>query len=380
MRKALAATTVAIVLSLAACAEEEGVPQPRSGNDATEILSQERYAAFSEATKAKLAEADEARDAELLTYRIAPGPLKEQRTAHYKLREAVGDSYTLDPIVIDPAAVPVSSGSAFPRTFMTFTGPRDGENLSTLTVWTQKTPRQNYQLWAETEIFPGVSVPAIVSQMDDVPGYPEVDPSEYAADPNAVLEAYVAYNESQEQGEIVFEADDPLYTEIADQQETLSNSIGDLGTAETTFATSDHEFHAVSTTDGGLILVGDMRYTIKLTRTNDDATLRISGDIGAMFTGGDDDDNIVEVDDPVHAVYSTTVAFYIPPAGGAEAVKVIASTAPTLLSVAKVEPEEESEDDGDSNADEENADAEGSADDNADAEGTDEEASAQDEE
>lgn len=380
MRKAIAATTVAIVLSLAACAEEEGVPQPRSGNDATEILSQERYAAFSEATKTKLAEADEARNPELLTYRIAPGPLKEQRTAHYKLRDAVGDSYTLDPIVIDPAAVPVSNGSAFPRTFMTFTGPRDGENLSTLTVWTQKTPRQNYQLWAETEIFPGVSVPAIVSQMDDVPGYPDVDPSEFAADPSAVLEAYVAYNESQEQGDIVFEADDPLYTEIADQQETLSNSIGDLGSAETTFAASDHEFHAVSTTDGGLILVGDMRYTIKLTRTNDDATLRISGEIGAMFDGEDDDDNIVEVDDPVHAVYSTTVAFYIPPAGGAEAVKVIASTAPTLLSVAKVEPEEEAEGEGDSNADEENADAEGSADDNADADSADEEATAQDEE
>lgn len=334
MRK-LCALAVALTVTLAGCAAQEAIPQPHVGKESTDIVSIDRYQTFADETSKAIAQADAALDAAKLGNRVAQGPLRTQRTGQYAVKKALRDDYALDAIVINQDSVPVSSGSAFPRTLMAFAGPQENENLSTLSVWTQDTPRSNYQIWAEVEIFPGVSVPAIVSNESDVEGYSENDASKYVVDPAKVLPEYVSYNTKRKQASIPFTANDTLYTKLAAQQDTLAESIGELGSVKTTFTATDTPIKTVSTTDGGLIVVGEMNYSVEIAKVKESATLRISGEIGAVAPGNKD--RIVTVTNPLIATYSTTVGFYVPPKGGSDEVKVIGSSIPALIKVAKKE-------------------------------------------
>lgn len=66
----------------------------------------------------------------------------------------------------------------------------------------------------------------------------------------------------------------------------------------------------MSTKDGGLLVVGELRYDMTVTRTKDTAKLKLGSFIGALASGTKD--GVIEVDNPVVAQYATSVAFYLP--------------------------------------------------------------------
>ncbi|WP_311777395.1 hypothetical protein [Trueperella abortisuis] len=332
MRKAVAA--VAVLTLLGGCTSEAAIPSPTSGNAAQVLVPDARYAQIAAVAEEGVAAADASLNADDLGSRVG-GPAKTYRTAQLKLESLLGDSYSLDPLLVDANATPVSSGTAFPRTMMTVVPPRDGKNLTSLSVWSQDSARGNYYLWGDVSLFPGVDAPTIVSQLNDVVGFPNVDAADYAVDPNEVLAAYVAYNGTRTQQSIAFEAEDPLFRQIANQQDTFVQSLGDLGTAATDFSVGEAGLRGVSTDNGGLVIVGEMRYSIRITKTADGAKLRIGGQIGALHSGSGDNATL-EIDYQGVANYSTTVAFYVPPAGADGTVRVIGSAEPTLISVENV--------------------------------------------
>lgn len=326
--------SAALALTLSACASEEAVPQPTSGDNAHVIVTDEKYAQIATETEAGIAAANESLSASDLTGRVN-GPARAYRTAQLQLESLLGDAYDLDPILVTTEGTPVVSGTAYPRTMMTTVPPRDGKNLATLSVWSQNGPRGNYHLWADVELFGTGNLPEIVSQLSDAPGFPEVDAADYAVDPTQVLAQYARYNGTREQQSIQFSPDDPLYTQIAEQQDAFVQSLGDLGTAATDFAVGEGGLRGVATASGGLVVVGEMTYQVRITKTNDEATLRIGGQIGAMYEEGDDS-AMLEIDQQGIANYATTVAFYVPAAGAGSVVEVIGSSQPTLISVENV--------------------------------------------
>lgn len=335
MRKFAALTmSTALALTLSACASQEDVPQPTSGNNEHAIVSDEKYAEIATETEAGIAAANESLDPADLTGRVN-GPARTYRAAQLQLESLLGDAYELDPMLVATEGSPVVSGTAYPRTMMTTVPPRDGKNLATLSVWSQNGPRGNYHLWADIELFGTSNLPEIVSQLSDTAGFPEVDAADYAVDPAEVLAQYARYNGTREQQSIQFSPDDPLYTQIAEQQDSFVESLGDLGTAATDFAVGEGGLRGVSTASGGLVVVGEMTYQVRITKTNEDATLRIGGQIGAIHEQ-EGDNAMLEIDQQGIANYATIVAFYVPPAGADPVVEVIGSSQPTLISVENV--------------------------------------------
>ncbi|MDP9806764.1 hypothetical protein J2S70_001346 [Trueperella bonasi] len=333
MRKLmLCALSAAFVLS--SCSTTDELPQPTSGNNPHPIVTDEKYEQIAQETADGIAAANESLDSGDLTSRVS-GPARNYRTAQLQLKSYLGDSYDLDPMLISPEGSPVVSGTAYPRTMMTTVPPRDGRNLTTLSVWSQNGPRSNYHLWADIELYGTANLPDIVSALSDTAGFPELDPADYAVDPTEVLKQYALYNGTREQQDIVFSAHDPLYTQIAAQQDAFVESLGELGTAATNFSVGDGGLRGVATESEGLVVVGEMIYQVKITKTNANATLRIGGEIGAMYEQSGDN-AMLEIGDQGIANYAATVAFYVPPAGAEPVVEVIGASQPTLISVENV--------------------------------------------
>ncbi|MBS6275808.1 MAG: hypothetical protein KH423_06335 [Actinomycetaceae bacterium] len=318
----------------AACSAPNSLqPAPNAAGET--ILPKAKFQSIVEATAGAAAEADSALDINKLGGRIA-NPLLAYRSAQYELKKIRGESWQLPQLVLEKSANPIFSGAAFPRTAAVVAEPAAGQNLNTLTFWRQAGPRGQYQLWGQTGVFPSTKLPNLQSKLNDVPGFPQVEADKYAVDPAAVLPAYVEYNKARKLGDIKFTTGDLLYTEIAAQQDSLTSTVGNLGTVKTTFAPGEHGVAGVATEDGGLVIMGELRYNVEITRTAAGAKLQLRGDIGAMSTKNNQ--GVVAVDHPVTASYGVLVSFYIPPADAKDkTVGVIGASIPTLLGVTKAE-------------------------------------------
>lgn len=329
-KKAFSAMAVCLALSLSACAGEPALPAPASQDAVEAVVTPETFATVVDRTTKQLNASDEKKSVESMSAYLA-GPFRQERAAQYALAKIMGKNYKLSPVVLDPEATAISSGSAFPRTMVAFAGPTEQEKLSTLTVWSQNTARNNYALWAAVRLFPSIPDLSLLSELSDVAGYPQVEAADYVADPAQVVREYAKYVTSRKKGQIAFEEKDQLFTEITGQVKTLSDSLGELGTAKVTASVPLEETRAISTQDGGLVLVGQLAYSLKITKSEEDATLRIASTIGALAEK--DPEGVLEVSEPVDANYITSVAFYIPPAGSEQVVQVIGASTPVLKSV-----------------------------------------------
>lgn len=327
---------VTLALGASACSPtEEAIPEPRVRDSVTEIVSQDTYTEFAQSTSTLLAESDKSLNADKIPGRIT-GPLETARTSEYRLKKVMKDNFTLDPIVIDEQAYPVASGTEFPRSLMTVTGPADGENLSTLSVWTQESARERYKLWADVELFPGVKIPGLVTAQSDTPGYLSGDGSDLAATPQTVLEQYSSLLYSDKASGVTFSKDDPLKTETANQLKSLKTTLGDLGKVSMSAKPSEQGYQAVSTEDGGLVVAGELVYNFSISKSQSDTTLTLGGELGAWLSN-DAEDPTVDIKKNVSFNYRTTVAFYIPPADAKDkTVEVIGSSVP-IISSAKTE-------------------------------------------
>ncbi|MFC5369784.1 hypothetical protein [Arcanobacterium bovis] len=333
-KKRAVSLAFASALMLSACASQTEPPAPASAKVAEAVVAKETFSKIAAEVNKNIAEADAAADANKLGARIGDR-LRRDRDARYRLKRVLGNSYNIPPVVVDEKAVPVSSGAAFPRTIMAVAAPNNQQNLPSLTIWNQLNARDQYHLWGQVQIFPGVQAPKLKASLTNQTGKLTDDPKKYAVDPNAVINAYVEYNKSRQLTTVPFSAGDPLFTQISKQQDNLAQTIGDNGTVQTHFAAGPEPVQAVATEDGGILIVNELAYSVYVAKTKEGATLKLRGDIGAMFSQ-DANNAIVDVDKPVVAQYSALIAFYVPPQNAQDkTVKVLGASVPTLLSVSK---------------------------------------------
>ncbi|MDY5584176.1 MAG: hypothetical protein SPG61_00075, partial [Arcanobacterium sp.] len=200
----------------------------------------------------------------------------------------------------------------------------------TLNVWTQGSARENYKLWGQAYLFPGLELPALKSNLDDTAGYPEVDLAKYAADPSALLDNYAKFLNGAE-SKVKFAENDAIQEQIKTQKDRLTKAVSDLAAVSINSTASKNGYKVIPTEDNGFIVVGEIDYQLSVDRKDEEATLRLRGEIGALGTGKAD--GVLDVKKKLTAKYSLLTAFYVPAAGADAKVQVIGAASPTLLAV-----------------------------------------------
>ena len=330
------ALSAALAVTLSACAPAVKTPEPVVKNAAEAVISQESYSEIAQATIDAIAASDEAGTADALAVRMMD-PALEQRKAQLALKSVLKDKYTLDPINISPSAEAVSSGSGFPRVMVSLAPPMEDQNVGTLSAWTQPSVRENYRLWGQIKLFAGADAPALLSMLNDSETALK-DVTTYVTDPTGVTAAYAQYLTNRELGDVPFVADDELFQGIGEKIDSLKKSTADKADVTSSISAGEDAPLIVSTNNDGAVVFGQLRYTIKVERTDDKAQINFRGETGAMYSK-DGDDPTVEVDAPVSLTYSVIVAFYVPASANGSEVSVLGASDDVLLSVTKEESE-----------------------------------------
>ncbi|CAM2939526.1 hypothetical protein ACSL103130_07765 [Actinomyces slackii] len=318
-------TASALAMTLAACSQEKAPTTPTVTESAApqSALTPEKLAEVLKRIKTGMDAADAKKDPELLKG-FLENPAARFRQAEYALATATKeDSH----IQVLPATTSQTSSAGvtldFPRVAINVTE-EPSENVAPfLMTMRQNTARDNFQLWAWVQLFPGAEVPPIDNLLQ---GSKQVvaDTEGLVATPQAVLESYIdALNNPDGENGKAF-ADDQLRQQVAAQRGV---DFGGLGEVKVTAAAGSDGLLGLHVADGGAIAVTTLTYTVVFKRTVDGATLNVHSDIGALLG-----ENTAVVG-TVTATYEAMVAFFIPVQGGDG--KAVALGADTVL--AKVE-------------------------------------------
>ncbi|MEE6273360.1 hypothetical protein [Georgenia wangjunii] len=324
-----AAGTTAVVL-LAGCAGE--VPQPVPDPSATTpvpVLDEVRIDRVLAEVEATLAAADEGLDPEALAERLS-GPALEMRQAEYRLAQASGGENPPTPLTTESQIEVVATTDEWPRTLLVVSHPPEGSNLPLLLALTQEDPRSQYSLWFWTRLLPGTQTPPTASS--DIGSTPvALDADGLVASPQETLAAYAAaLNDAASESAALFAAD--AYRETyAESQAALAASVEAAGEVSRVNEVVPEATAALSTTDGGAIVVGVIRSTLTMRKTVEGSTLHAGGAIATLM--GED----TEVEGAVNGHYDVTLAFHVPPAGSDDPITVLGADQ-VLVEVTQEDP------------------------------------------
>jgi hypothetical protein len=310
LRATLAGTGLSLAL-LAGCSTDVPQPQPEEvAETPPAALDEDRLARVLEEVQTTVAEADEARDPELLKPRVG-GPALDMRAAEYKLAEATDGDSAPDPLTTAPQVAAVPAAEDFPRPAVVITQVPEGANLPLLLVLAQSTARDPYKMWGWVTLFPGIETPAM-SHPDAGSAVVPLDADTLVVPPAEVLERYVdTLNKSDSEFADQF-AEDPFKESSRSTTTELDDAIKAAGEATISAAAGDDGPIALATADGGAIVVGELRSTLTLRKTVPGSELRAGGALGALL--GDN----TEVLGTVSGVSDVLMAFYVPPADAEE--------------------------------------------------------------
>ena len=338
MRKTLRLSASVVICALVGClsaCQSAPVPQPKSVQAREHIVSDRAYEEIAHSTLDALEAADKDAKADSLTARVGE-PARGQRAAQYQL-QGLRDgfqppAYTIGVDAKD--AKPVSSGTAFPRSLLSYSAPVEGQNQRTLTAWQQADARSNYKLWGQVVLFPQEDLPELVSTLSDEEGFVQADAGKYVADPSQVAQGYAAYLNERKVGEIKFKEGDAFYKKITEHIDALKQTVGDHGSVALKAAPSDMKPVLVATKDQGIVLMQELVYDIVYTSTDEDQLLTLKDSNEALMYSKDKAKSSVDIakDQPFTAHYSILLAFHVPAKGGADTVNLIGASTNVLLS------------------------------------------------
>ncbi|WP_149202669.1 hypothetical protein [Actinotalea subterranea] len=307
------AGAVAACALLAACSAPLPVPEPDAVPAALPpAVSTTQVEDVLGEVSAVLAEADAATQLELLTPRVT-GPAMTVRNAEYVLTQA-GDTTAITPVPAAAQTVIAPTTDAWPRTLMVVTEPPADLQPPLLLTFVQNSPREQYQLWSWSRLFPGAQMPA-TAQPEVGSALLPVDADTLAVPPADVLARYADVLTNGAASPHVAEfAEDPLTTGIRSTREAYGGLVGENGTLAETYQPTGGGPYAVQTADGGAIVVGAIQTVTTITLA--DSTLKI-GDQTAGLLGKD------TVASNLGITWISMVAFAVPPAGSTEPIRMI---------------------------------------------------------
>ncbi|GGO96937.1 twin-arginine translocation signal domain-containing protein [Actinomyces gaoshouyii] len=307
-------TASAVAATLAACGQEvTTTPVAATGTPkAYSALDSERLTSILERIKAGLVQADTARTADSLNGYLM-GPAARGRVEQYALASALGDDTRISQIVLDSAAGAAGLAEGFPRTAVVVSQQPEAAKAPWIIVLSQEDARDNFELWAWGQLFPGARVPGTPTAAAGTEAI-VADSTGLVFTPADVLAAYVdALNNPSGANATTFVNDqDRIRAQVATDR-SINDQVSAAGTVTVTATAGTDGFRGLRTADGGAIVMTTLGYTTQFKRTVKDAGFQAGPTLGKML-GGDD-----AVRGTVTATYDAMIAFSIPAEGSSEA-------------------------------------------------------------
>ncbi len=333
--KVRAAFALVLAGTLAACAVPvpEFTPPPEE-TQVYPVLDESRLDRVLAAVNDTLAEADADADKEELTPRVS-GRAAQMRGWEYSLAKAtkkaeLEDPYTPQPLATDPAVAIIAATDDWPRQVMVITDPPEDGNIPLLLALQQESPRDQYSLQGWARLLPGVTTP----QTDAAASGSEQlapDSEGLILTPEETVKAYAdVLNKGKDSKHAKKFAEDEYRSLLNEEKKALSESLEVAGkvTQETKQAGPTY---ALSTFDGGAIVLSGMTTEQKYEKTVRQAKMKVGSLVAAKNDGNS------EVDSTLTAVYQHMVAFYVPAEDSEDKIDVLG--AERVLSSVK-QPEE----------------------------------------
>jgi hypothetical protein len=167
-RNSMAVVATGLVLtSLSGCSLVAPKATPTASQAITKpappVVTEGQLRAIVERAAASINASDVKRDPKKPSDRLA-GPALEARVAHYKLQAATKFAPKLPPIATDKItfALPASE-STWPRMVMAVTSSGDKNVLPQMLVLEQAGPRDQYKVWYDINMLPGVQTPEVAA-------------------------------------------------------------------------------------------------------------------------------------------------------------------------------------------------------------------------
>jgi hypothetical protein len=306
-------TLVAAGAVLAGCSAPLPIPQPDAEPALVPpALSTEQVSDILEEIAAVLETADGELSADDLEERVF-GPALVIRSAEYVLADdGKEDALTEIPPAAQTVVVPTMED--WPRTLMLVTeSPQDLQAPLVLTL-VQTEPRSQYRLWGWVRLFAGVQMPA-TTRPELGSSLVEEDATELAAPPTDVVERYVDVLTNADASEFAEDfVPDELRPGITRTFEAWKSVVGRNGKISQTYSVGEDGPYAISTADGGALVMGvaETTTTIELS----DSTLTIGDETTALA-------GTRTVRKKLTLSWQSVLLFWVPPEGSAQPIEVL---------------------------------------------------------
>jgi hypothetical protein len=319
----LAATAVTGT-GVAAQASQTPSPSPGTSSAAADkapdapVLLDAQFRRILEQVAGAVDAGDAAKDAGKLQPRVAQTEL-EVRTQNYKIRSEVGSYGARMPVrATKLLTTVVTQKRSWPRSVLAVTQ-GEGNVVPQLLSLTQASPRENYKLVGTTPLQPGTTFPGIARG-----GIETLAPSDKSGLLYSGEEALAGLGDRLTSADSGFkdklvegESSPYIADTLAYQADAVSTGVN--GTFSFTHKVVPENTVVFRTADGGALVLGRLNFAFDGTPKAAGDKLTI-GDDAAVLAGGK------ETGTGMVLTFAESTAVYIPPAGSADPMKLVAAT------------------------------------------------------
>lgn len=293
---------------------------PAEGEDGTPVLLESQLQRILEQVASTVDAADAAKDAAKLAPRVDKMEL-QIRTQNYKIRSAVSAYEPRMPVrATKLQSSVISTKRDWPRTVFALTQ-GEGNVVPQVLTLVQLSPRENYKLWASAPLQPGTNFPSFPVPREGTEAVPAGDNTGLAYSGNealGILAEMLTTPDSPNRSKLADGQSSPYIAgALAYQADTVKN--GTSANFKFTHTPVNNQTVVLRTADGGALVVGRLDFAFEGTPKAAGDKLLLEDD-SAVFAGGKETTTGMVLN------FAESVAVYIPPAGSADPMKLVAAT------------------------------------------------------
>ncbi|MGM9471065.1 hypothetical protein ACS5PJ_03590 [Pseudarthrobacter sp. YS3] len=323
---AAAAVTAVVVAVTGGAASAATTPAPAPATEspaanaqpASPVLLDAQFRRILEQVSSAADAGDGAKDAAKLAERVG-GTELEVRTQNYKIRSQVGTYEARMPVRSTKLLTTVvTSERTWPRSVLAVTQ-GDGNVVPQLLTLVQPAPRENYKLTETTPLQPGTTFPAINRSGTQTLAPADKSGLLYSGEEAlAGLADRLSNAESSFKDKLLEGASSPYIADTLSYQAEVVKS-GENGTFSFTHKVVPESTVVFRTADGGALVLGRINFGFDGTPKASGDKLTIGDDAAALAGGKETTTGMV-------LNFAESMAVYVPPAGSADPMKLVAAT------------------------------------------------------
>jgi hypothetical protein len=316
--RVLTGFTMLAVLALAACGGGDLTPSTPDAVGVHPAVTPRQAVQILANVDAAVVRGMNARDVTQFAGRVV-GPERDALAAAIKVQAVLKLSPTAPPAPSKPRLLTTTAGP-WPRWFMV-AGSNPSEPTPLLRLLYSPDPRSPYGLWSQLDLLPGDTLPDVASPTTGAVRL-AADASGLVASPSAVITHYTdLLNRGDASAYRNDFSADQFRTELNNQLKTdraAAGSIG-VGAVMSSHSVAPGPVFALATVNGGALVIGrvDQKYMVTVTRGR--GSVQLDQQLAALA-------GRVAVGVRLERTAAQTLAFYVPRAGSAGKVTLLAAS------------------------------------------------------